>query len=312
MFRYAEPNWSPEIHAFREKLYADEESYCFDQGWDDEKLRTFIEDQGVNRRELVAYYIVQVKSDFLLNLLPLWSDFEVEDWEQVMVILAHNGQDAYQFNWWSRGILGIDTYQLLKKLVTEERIPQALLEQYRSHFITPANSRVGLRHQFDDKRKFDLTDLEKIREKYKEVYPMEWYMRAKYGLLHKKMGIFRKYFRLPVDEIEHAYTARKPYPDLVQLLTYLKAGHPLNDSSEVLYSLLPPTEEISGTLTLRTDGEYCWADEYAHYVAHHQLLVPSEFRNHIIEKQYEIPPLSEAEIAAYFEKYVTVPDYPVK
>lgn len=50
------------------------------------------------------------------------------------------------------------------------------------------------------------------------------------------------------------------------------------------------TQEIIGPISLKTDGTYCWTKSYQYYVSKGMLELDSEFKNHIENNGFELPP----------------------
>lgn len=72
------------------------------------------------------------------------------------------------------------------------------------------------------------------------------------------------------------------------IILYLKKGIGVIETRGVSYSKI--TKEPIGGVLIMTDGTYCWTKSYQYYVSKGMLEIDSEFKNHIENNGFELPP----------------------
>lgn len=87
---------------------------------------------------------------------------------------------------------------------------------------------------------------------------------------------------------------------------YLRNGHGLVDIMEGTRDVVSGDTYVSGGPSLKTDGEYLWREDLAHYVERHRVGLPPELRERMAALDYEVPSLAEDELDALSEEAMTV------
>ncbi|MFB6620671.1 hypothetical protein ACIGFK_29815 [Streptomyces sp. NPDC085524] len=60
------------------------------------------------------------------------------------------------------------------------------------------------------------------------------------------------------------------------------------------------TRDVMGGFSLRTDGEWVWPDMARHLVRVHELVVPEEFEQRVVERDFVAPALTHEQILGLF------------
>jgi hypothetical protein len=72
-------------------------------------------------------------------------------------------------------------------------------------------------------------------------------------------------------------------------IAYLKSGVAYVVAPGLSRDFLSPTHEIIGSLSLRTDGEFLWPSDLAHYVGKYRVGLPGEFLKHMEMNDWQVP-----------------------
>ena len=87
--------------------------------------------------------------------------------------------------------------------------------------------------------------------------------------------------------------AESALPDVEQVVAYLKGGHVLIDFMDISDDVFDKSRQILGGPSTLTDGDWIWRDDFAYYVARHNVAVPPDFLDLIRQRHYVVPDLDE-------------------
>lgn len=85
-------------------------------------------------------------------------------------------------------------------------------------------------------------------------------------------------------------------PDDARAAAYLRAGTVLLEADELVRDVLDPAAAVIGTLCLRSDGEWIWPDDLAHYTQVYGLRLPTELEARMRQASWICPVLAPADV----------------
>lgn len=106
----------------------------------------------------------------------------------------------------------------------------------------------------------------------------------------KKVGFFRELRHGMPDGPElRSLLSPSPYEHEDRIAQYLRNGVLLIASPGVIEDVLSPGQLIGGPHIL-TDGVWAWPSDLAHYVEKYHVRLPSEFTDHMAQRNWAVPP----------------------
>jgi hypothetical protein len=104
------------------------------------------------------------------------------------------------------------------------------------------------------------------------------------------VGFFRElpYGDQNGDSLENA-VAKASLENIDRIISYLKSGVAGAVAPGISRDFLSPRHEIIGSLALRTDGEFLWPSDLAHYVEKYRVGLPVAFLKHMEINDWQVP-----------------------
>jgi hypothetical protein len=85
-------------------------------------------------------------------------------------------------------------------------------------------------------------------------------------------------------------------PNEQKVISYLNGGYVLLDVPETAVDVIAGKGRIIGGSSLVSDGTWVWRRDLAYYVGKYHLRLPAEFLDHLIQRKYVLPVLSEQDL----------------
>jgi hypothetical protein len=83
--------------------------------------------------------------------------------------------------------------------------------------------------------------------------------------------------------------AKVSLENMDRIISYLKSGVAGVVAPAISRDFLSPRHEIIGSLALRTDGEFLWPSDLAHYVEKYRVGLPEDFLRHMEMNDWQVP-----------------------
>jgi hypothetical protein len=83
-----------------------------------------------------------------------------------------------------------------------------------------------------------------------------------------------------------------PYPDQVNILSYLKSGKEFITCLGLTSDVLNPSSEMIAPHVL-TDGVWAWSLDLEYYVRKYYVQLPELFLHHMRENEWQVPDIDE-------------------
>ncbi len=99
----------------------------------------------------------------------------------------------------------------------------------------------------------------------------------------------------------HDHIAAGQLPDAEDVIRYLRAGHRLIAAMGGNDDVLDPAEYVMNGDSVLTDGTWLWRADLAHYLDRHHVELPAEFLELIRSRDYTVPAMDKADLAACAE-----------
>ena len=114
----------------------------------------------------------------------------------------------------------------------------------------------------------------------------------------KAVGMFTEFGPVRQSEPQDSimdHVAAEPFDDVDQVVSYLRAGHPLIDMMDVQKDVFDRSQpSIMNGSSILTDGDWLWREDLAYYVRKHNVMLPDEFLESIRQRNYVVPEVDEA------------------
>lgn len=79
------------------------------------------------------------------------------------------------------------------------------------------------------------------------------------------------------------YLSDSPMPDQSHIVEYLNKLHVLLGYRGYAPNIFDPDNPIPGGFSVLTDGKWLWLSSVSYYVENHHLVLPNDFRNHVLD-----------------------------
>jgi hypothetical protein len=115
----------------------------------------------------------------------------------------------------------------------------------------------------------------------------------------REVGFFRElsYGDQNGESLESA-VAKASLENIERIVSYLQSGVAGVVAPRISRDFPSPRHEIIGSLALRTDGEFLWPSDLAHYVEKYRVSLPADFLRHIEMLDWQVPAVDISALTA--------------
>jgi hypothetical protein len=115
------------------------------------------------------------------------------------------------------------------------------------------------------------------------------------GVTLKVLGLYSELWPSSPEATDsiHSFVAAAPQPNESEISSYLRNGHILFASMDVVDDALGSGKEVVGGGSLLTDGEWIWRGDLWFYVSRHHVLLPDDFHVKAASLGYVIPSVEQ-------------------
>lgn len=84
--------------------------------------------------------------------------------------------------------------------------------------------------------------------------------------------------------------------DSQKTIEYLRSGYVLAISASYAFDVLSEEKVIIDSISILTDGEWVWSNDYIYYLEKYNLSLPKDFINYIRKIDWILPKLSHEDV----------------
>lgn len=92
--------------------------------------------------------------------------------------------------------------------------------------------------------------------------------------------------------------------EAARIADYLEDGAGVAATTAPAVDVVDPQHPVLGSVSIRTDGEWVWPSDLAHYVRRYAVALPHQFVETVRERGYRAPRLTEDQLDALIDELI--------